>query len=86
MVTTNFLGMGSGLPFEELLAKEREASSVKLNPYLQKQKTLASWKMRALTASASAITKPLRPRRVKGQSPTATPWPWSSWRKRISLG
>ncbi|EOW0021489.1 flagellar filament capping protein FliD [Enterobacter cloacae] len=39
MVTTNFLGMGSGLPFEELLAKEREASSVKLNPYLQKQKT-----------------------------------------------
>ncbi|WP_368528574.1 flagellar filament capping protein FliD [Enterobacter cloacae] len=39
MVTTNFLGMGSGLPFEELLAKERAASSVKLNPYLQKQKT-----------------------------------------------
>ncbi|AFM60665.1 MULTISPECIES: flagellar filament capping protein FliD [Enterobacter] len=39
MVSTNFLGMGSGLPFEELLAKERAASSVKLNPYLQKQKT-----------------------------------------------
>lgn len=39
MVSTNFLGMGSGLPFEELLAKERTASSVKLNPYLQKQKT-----------------------------------------------
>ncbi len=39
MVSTNFLGIGSSLPFEELLAKEREASSVKLNPYLQKQKT-----------------------------------------------
>ncbi|EMJ5881691.1 MULTISPECIES: flagellar filament capping protein FliD [Enterobacter cloacae complex] len=39
MVSTNFLGIGSNLPFEELLAKEREASSVKLNPYLQKQKT-----------------------------------------------
>jgi flagellar hook-associated protein 2 len=39
MVSTNFLGMGSGLPFEELLAKERSISSVKLNPYLQKQKT-----------------------------------------------
>lgn len=39
MVSTNFLGMGSGLPFEELLAKERSASSVKLNPYLQKQTT-----------------------------------------------
>ncbi|MEH5617328.1 flagellar filament capping protein FliD [Enterobacter cloacae] len=39
MVSTNFLGMGSGLPFDELLAKERSASSMKLNPYLQKQKT-----------------------------------------------
>lgn len=39
MVSTNFLGMGSGLPFDELLAKERSASSLKLNPYLQKQKT-----------------------------------------------
>ncbi|MDU2376587.1 MAG: flagellar filament capping protein FliD [Enterobacter cloacae] len=39
MVSTNFLGMGSGLQFEDLLAKERAASSVKLNPYLQKQKT-----------------------------------------------
>lgn len=39
MVSTNFLGIGSNLPFEELLAKERAASSVKLNPYLQKQKT-----------------------------------------------
>ena len=39
MVSTNFLGVGSGLPFDEWLAKEREASSQKLNPYLQKQKT-----------------------------------------------
>lgn len=39
MVSTNFLGMGSGLPFDELLAKERSASALKLNPYLQKQKT-----------------------------------------------
>ncbi|MCU6424929.1 flagellar filament capping protein FliD [Enterobacter sichuanensis] len=39
MVSTNFLGVGSGLPFDEYLAKEREASSQKLNPYLQKQKT-----------------------------------------------
>lgn len=39
MVSTNFLGVGSGLPFDEWLAKEREASTQKLNPYLQKQKT-----------------------------------------------
>ena len=39
MVATNFLGVGSGLPFDEWLAKERAASSMKLNPYLQKQKT-----------------------------------------------
>lgn len=39
MVSTNFLGVGSGLPFDEWLAKEREVSSQRLNPYLQKQKT-----------------------------------------------
>lgn len=39
MASTSFLGMSSGLPFDQLLAKERTASSMKLNPYLQKQKT-----------------------------------------------
>ena len=33
----NFMGIGSGLPFDEWLAKEREGQMQKLNPYLQKQ-------------------------------------------------
>lgn len=33
----NFMGVGSGLPFDEWLAKEREGQMQKLNPYLQKQ-------------------------------------------------
>lgn len=37
--STNFLGVGSGLPFDEWLATERKAISQKLNPYLQKQST-----------------------------------------------
>lgn len=36
---TNFLGIGSGLPFDEWLADERKGISQKLNPYLQKQST-----------------------------------------------
>lgn len=36
---TNFLGVGSGLPFDEWLANERKGISQKLNPYLQKQST-----------------------------------------------
>lgn len=34
---TNFLGVGSGLPFDQWLAEERQGISQKLNPYLQKQ-------------------------------------------------
>lgn len=37
--TTSFLGVGSGLPFDEWLATERQGISQKLNPYLQKQST-----------------------------------------------
>ncbi|WP_336210042.1 flagellar filament capping protein FliD [Enterobacter sp. P82] len=36
---TNFLGIGSGLPFDEWLANERKGITQKLNPYLQKQST-----------------------------------------------
>lgn len=55
MVSTNFLGMGSGLPFDELLAKERSISSVKLNPYLQKQKTY-NGKISAWGSISSALS------------------------------
>lgn len=37
MAATNFLGVGSGLPFDQWLADERKGISMKLNPYLQKQ-------------------------------------------------
>ena len=37
--STNFLGVGSGLPFDQWLADERKGISQKLNPYLQKQST-----------------------------------------------
>lgn len=37
MASTNFLGVGSGLPFDEWLATERQGLTQKLNPYLQKQ-------------------------------------------------
>lgn len=37
MAATNFLGVGSGLPFDQWLADERKGISQKLNPYLQKQ-------------------------------------------------
>lgn len=39
MASTNFLGVGSNLPFDQWLAVEREGISQKLNPYLQKQST-----------------------------------------------
>ncbi|MEO3992645.1 flagellar filament capping protein FliD [Pseudocitrobacter cyperus] len=39
MAATNFLGVGSGLPFDEWLTNERKAMSQRLNPYLQKQST-----------------------------------------------
>ncbi|KLP57612.1 flagellar hook protein FliD [Enterobacter genomosp. O] len=39
MAATNFLGVGSGLPFEQWLADERKGITQKLNPYLQKQST-----------------------------------------------
>ncbi|WP_336239470.1 flagellar filament capping protein FliD [Enterobacter chuandaensis] len=39
MAATNFLGVGSGLPFDQWLADERKGISLKLNPYLQKQTT-----------------------------------------------
>lgn len=39
MAATNFLGVGSGLPFEQWLADERKGITQKLNPYLQKQNT-----------------------------------------------
>ncbi|MBS3049108.1 flagellar filament capping protein FliD [Enterobacter mori] len=39
MAATNFLGVGSGLPFDQWLADERKGISQKLNPYLQKQST-----------------------------------------------
>lgn len=39
MAATNFLGVGSGLPFDQWLADERKGISQKLNPYLQKQTT-----------------------------------------------
>ncbi|WP_346806033.1 flagellar filament capping protein FliD [Enterobacter chuandaensis] len=37
MAATNFLGVGSGLPFDQWLADERKGITQKLNPYLQKQ-------------------------------------------------
>jgi flagellar hook-associated protein 2 len=37
MASTNFLGVGSGLPFDQWLADERKGITQKLNPYLQKQ-------------------------------------------------
>lgn len=37
MAATNFLGVGSGLPFDQWMADERKGLSQKLNPYLQKQ-------------------------------------------------
>ncbi|MEW5558723.1 flagellar filament capping protein FliD [Enterobacter asburiae] len=37
MASTNFLGIGSGLPFDQWLADERKGITQKLNPYLQKQ-------------------------------------------------
>lgn len=39
MASTNFLGVGSGLPFDQWLADERKGITQKLNPYLQKQST-----------------------------------------------
>lgn len=39
MAATNFLGVGSGLPFDQWLADERKGITQKLNPYLQKQST-----------------------------------------------
>ncbi|MGK8544550.1 flagellar filament capping protein FliD [Enterobacter cloacae] len=36
-MAVNFMGVGSGLPFDEWLSKEREGQMQKLNPYLQKQ-------------------------------------------------
>lgn len=39
MASTNFLGVGSGLPFDQWLADERKGITQKLNPYLQKQNT-----------------------------------------------
>ncbi|EMC1014137.1 flagellar filament capping protein FliD [Enterobacter bugandensis] len=39
MAGTNFLGVGSGLPFDQWLADERKGITQKLNPYLQKQTT-----------------------------------------------
>ncbi|HEP0313973.1 flagellar filament capping protein FliD [Enterobacter bugandensis] len=39
MAGTNFLGVGSGLPFDQWLADERKGITKKLNPYLQKQTT-----------------------------------------------
>ncbi|QLO89680.1 flagellar cap protein FliD N-terminal domain-containing protein [Enterobacter sp. RHBSTW-00975] len=39
MAPSNFLGIGSNLPFDQLLATAREGSSQKLNPYLKKQST-----------------------------------------------
>ncbi|MGP6135977.1 flagellar filament capping protein FliD [Enterobacter chuandaensis] len=39
MAATNFLGVGSGLPFDQWLADERKGISQKLNPYQQKQTT-----------------------------------------------
>lgn len=37
MASTNFLGIGSGMPFDQWLADERKGLSMQLNPYLQKQ-------------------------------------------------
>lgn len=37
MASTNFLGIGSGMPFDQWLADERKGLSQQLNPYLQKQ-------------------------------------------------
>ncbi|HGU9816790.1 TPA: flagellar filament capping protein FliD [Enterobacter chuandaensis] len=37
MAATNFLGVGSGLPFDQWLSDERKGITQKLNPYLQKQ-------------------------------------------------
>lgn len=39
MAGTNFLGVGSGLPFDQWLADERKGITQKLSPYLQKQTT-----------------------------------------------
>lgn len=39
MASTNFLGVGSGLPFDQWLEDERKGITQKLNPYLQKQST-----------------------------------------------
>lgn len=37
MAVSGFMNIGSGLPLEELLAKERQGLTQRLNPYLQKQ-------------------------------------------------